>query len=305
MTRTDRTGDERGCPAAHVVRARIAEQVARVRRLDPLVRAAEPGSVHAMRVALRRLRSALATWRPLLDREVTEPIRAELRWLAEQLGGARDAEVTHDRLRDAASSQEAEALRGPVLARLDADLHERTAAAQQAALTAMRSERYRLLLEALARLALDPPLAELADEPAGAVLPARVRHEWRRARRRVAAAETVEDPTERAVLLHDARKAAKRLRYAAEPLVGLYGKDARRFVKAVKRVQSALGTHHDAAVAGNYLLGAADRAAADGEDTFTYGVLYAGEGAAAADAEADFRRRWRAASRKKLRRWLT
>lgn len=300
---TSRTRDVKH-PAAHVVRARLAEQAARVRRLDPLVRAGEPDSVHAMRVALRRLRSALATWRPLLDRDLTEPLRAELRWLADQLGGARDAEVTHARLRDAAVRQRREALRGPVLERLDADLRERTAAAHEAAVTALRSDRHRALLDALTRLAADPPLTERADAPAGEVLPGRVRREWKRLKRRVSAAEDVDDPAERAALLHEVRKAAKRLRYAAEPLVGLYGRDARRLVRAAKRVQSALGEHHDAVVARAHLGEAAERAAADGEDTFTYGVLYAGEGVAATEAEADFRRRWRAASRKRLRRWL-
>jgi CHAD domain-containing protein len=41
----------------------------------------EPDAVHQMRVATRRLRSALATYRPLLDRERTDPVRQELKWL--------------------------------------------------------------------------------------------------------------------------------------------------------------------------------------------------------------------------------
>lgn len=297
--------DPHELPAGRVVHARLADQVARVRRLDPLVRAGEPGAVHDMRVALRRLRSALTTYRPLLDRDVTEPLRAELRWLADQLGAPRDAEVTRARLTEATDTPGAEALRGTVLTRLDAELRERTDTAHEAAVTAMRSDRHRALLDALSRLAAAPPLTDRAAAPAGDVLPRRVRREWKRVRRRVSAIDGVHDPRERAALLHEVRKAAKRLRYAVEPLEGLYGRDARRLVRGARRVQSALGEHHDAVVAQAYLLEAADRAAADGEDTFGYGALYAVEGAAAARAEARFRRRWRPLSREKPRRRLS
>ena len=58
---------------------------------DPRVRRDEPDSVHKMRVATRRLRSTLKTFRPLWDRATTDRLRAELRWLAEVLGPVRDA----------------------------------------------------------------------------------------------------------------------------------------------------------------------------------------------------------------------
>jgi len=54
--------------------------------------------MHQMRVATRRMGSALATYRPLLDGRRSDEIRAELRWLAGLLGAARDAEVMRLRL---------------------------------------------------------------------------------------------------------------------------------------------------------------------------------------------------------------
>jgi CHAD domain-containing protein len=45
-----------------------------------------------MRVATRRLRSALATYRQLFDAQRTEPVRQELAWLGTALGKPRDAE---------------------------------------------------------------------------------------------------------------------------------------------------------------------------------------------------------------------
>ena len=65
----------------------------------PQVRLGIEDSVHRMRVASRRLRSALATFRPLFDREVGDRLREELKWLGGVLGPARDAEVMHERLR--------------------------------------------------------------------------------------------------------------------------------------------------------------------------------------------------------------
>ncbi|MGH3332264.1 MAG: hypothetical protein ACRDPJ_13285 [Nocardioidaceae bacterium] len=66
-----------------------------------------------------------------------------------------------------------------------------------------------------------------------------------------------------------------------------------------------LGEHHDSIVTQEQLLRYAALATADGEDAFTYGVLYAREGAAAEQATARFRSAWRAAYDKKLRRWLS
>lgn len=80
---------------------RIARQVEAVFVHDPLARADSPDGVHRMRVAVRRLRSALATGRPFLDVSVSEPLRTELAWLGGELGLARDAEVLRARLAEA------------------------------------------------------------------------------------------------------------------------------------------------------------------------------------------------------------
>ena len=46
-----------------------------------------------MRVALRRLRSAIKVFRPVIQSERLAVIRDDLRWLLDQLGPARDSEV--------------------------------------------------------------------------------------------------------------------------------------------------------------------------------------------------------------------
>ncbi len=84
--------------AAEVVLAYLRDEVAAIARYDPQVRADEPDSVHQMRVATRRTRSALQAFGQIIDREATRPLCDELKWLAAALGQARDTEVMRDLL---------------------------------------------------------------------------------------------------------------------------------------------------------------------------------------------------------------
>ena len=95
----------RRAPAGVVVLAYLQEHVDRLVTCERGVRSDEPEAVHDMRVATRRLRSTLATYRPLLDREQTDPLREELKWLGEALGRPRDAEVLHQRMLDLVAAQ--------------------------------------------------------------------------------------------------------------------------------------------------------------------------------------------------------
>ncbi len=79
---------------AELVQAAIAGGVLRLVEHDPIVRIGEdPEGVHQARVATRRLRSDLRTFRPVVDTDWSEPLRDELRWLGELLGRVRDADV--------------------------------------------------------------------------------------------------------------------------------------------------------------------------------------------------------------------
>jgi CHAD domain-containing protein len=288
--------------AGAVVQARLATQAEELRALDPLVRSDTPDAVHRMRVAIRRLRSALATFRPLLDRSVSDPLRDELAWLAGVLGEARDTEVMHERLTAVLDAEPGETVRGGARGRVDADLDERYRRAREQALAALGSPRYRDLVARLDALVAAPPWTAAARRPARKVLRSRVAHDWRRLERRYAEATAAHDPADRALHLHETRKAAKRLRYAAETAVPVSGKKARRLVKRTKRLQTILGEHHDSVVTRAWLRDAADRTAAEGEDTFTFGVLHVREEQVAEQAEARLPKAWRKADRAR-RRW--
>jgi CHAD domain-containing protein len=288
-----------GKPAGRVVHRRLAEQVAELLRRDSEIRRGQDEGIHRARVACRRLRSALATFRPLLDRDLTDPLRDEIKWLGTQLGGARDAKVVRERLTGLVGDEEQVA--GDTRRRIDETYARRREDAGRVVATTLTSTRYFELLEALDRLVAEPPWTEVAEEDARDVLPQRVRKDWKRLRRRV---EAVETAAVRAVAGHDARKAAKRLRYAAESLRPVWGKDAKRLVTATKRVTTLLGERQDTVMSRADLAQLTSQAQDAGEDTFTFGRLHAREEQRADDIDGEFSEVWADLSRPRLRKWL-
>ena len=207
----------------------LAGQREAMRSNEPGVRAGDPGPVHDMRVAVRRLRSTLRTFRPVLDRVRAESLRAELRWLGGLLGGVRDGEVLAQRLMAAVAAEPPELIVGPVAARIRERLAPRTGDAQRELVEALDGERYAALL------------ADLAAFPAPEVGPGRLRRLARKAVRR--ADRLLDEAVERAAgagdrridrdggrdeALHEARRAYKRARYAVEVAVPGAGRPARR-----------------------------------------------------------------------------
>ena len=291
-------------PASQVVQARLLEQVAVIRRYDPLVRRDVPDAVHKMRVAVRRLRNALVTYRPLFVRQQTEPVRDELKWLAALLGEPRDAEVMRERLEKMLAEEPPEVVRGAGYQRMDEEMRAQYAQGRQRLLEALGTDRYFALLDRLDELASGPPWSEKAAKPIDSVLRKRVRHDYERLVGRIEFADEAEDPGEREHRLHEARKAVKRVRYAAEALTSIYGKKTMRFVDAMTRVQSRLGDHRDAFVTQERLRELGDEAAGTGDNAFVFGVLYAREQRALLETDDRFVHEWRRASKKNLRRWL-
>lgn len=289
-------GPAPGTAGAHVL-AYVAEQARTIVDLDPAVRRGLPDSVHRMRVACRRLRSCLRSYRSLFDRELTEPVRAELKWLGGELGAERDQEVLLERLREGVDHLPGELVLGPVSARLQAWDAARSAEARERSLAALRAPRYVTLLEALDRLTSHPPLrAEASGKPAK-TLPGAILKEHDRLGTRVERALRLPAGPERDAALHEARKKAKRLRYAAEAARPALGGPAKRLGKRVKAVQKALGDHHDSVVAREVLRRQAVAAQGAGEPGFTWGVLFGQEQAGADARERQLPELWRHATR--------
>lgn len=90
----------------------------------------------------------------------------------------------------------------------------------------------------------------------------------------------------------EARKAAKRLRYAAEAAAVIDGKKARLLERAAHSIQKVLGRHQDSVVAREVLRRLAAEAFPLGENAFTYGRLHAFEQNQADQTEAEFHHDW-------------
>ena len=268
--------------AGEVVLAYVRDQVAAISRYDPLVRRDEPDAVHQMRVATRRARSALQAFGHIIERDATRPLCTELKWLAAALGQARDAEVLRDRLTSELAAIPAALVVGPVEACITAHFTAELAQAGNAALRVLDGQRYLRLLDDLDALLADPPLTPLAQRRAGKALARPVRRAQRRLQRALAAVPGAED---RDAAIHEARKATKRARYAAEAAVPALGGKARRQATQAKELQQLLGDHHDSVVARTVLLDLTEKARAAGHDTFSYGLIYQSQVCQAAKIE--------------------
>jgi CHAD domain-containing protein len=223
-------------------------------------------------VAIRRLRSTLRVFAKDLDASAIADMDSELSWFAGLLGDVRDPEVQQRRFRDALDGIPEELVLGPVNTRIRIDLEAVRLPARNVVSEGMESPRYLAIMAVLGRWRVAPPVR---GDVATSTLLKRARRAQRKADRRLAAAlESADD-----VMLHRARKAAKRARYAAELCEPLdKPKRAKRTIKYYKNVQSLLGDHQDTVVACAALRKMAVTAGTTaGENGFTYGMLYARE----------------------------
>ncbi|MEV0286261.1 MULTISPECIES: CYTH and CHAD domain-containing protein [unclassified Kribbella] len=266
-------------------------QVQAIRERDPEVRRDVPDSIHKFRVATRRLRSALATYRPVVDREAGDRIRDELKWLAGELGVARDAEVQREHFAATVAEQPAELVMGRVAGRIDDHLRGVYREGRAGALVALESERYFRLLDALDRLIANPPLVG-DDRKAKKQIGDLLDHDWKRMRKAVRRSKVAETTAEQDHELHEVRKAAKRLRYAAESAVPVQGDDAADLAARAEDVQEVLGAHQDSVVSRDLLRQLAVQVHLDGGNAFTFGRLHAAEEHRGIQSREDFYTLW-------------
>lgn len=279
-------------PVGELLQRYLRSQFTELLQHEPRVRHGDPDGVHKMRVATRRLRSALASYRSALEPEPARSLRAELRWLAAVLGQARDAQVLRHRLRDLVADEPEDLVMGPVAARLDEELLSDYRNAYQQILGALASQRYFSALERLETLIEQPGWTGTAKDPAGPAAARMIRRDRKRLHRRVRQARQLTGEAY-AEALHDARKDAKRLRYAAEVWAPVRPEDAGVMVDAAEHLQKVLGEYQDSVVARAYLRRMGASASAAGENGFSYGRLHALEQARADAARERFIQAWK------------
>jgi CHAD domain-containing protein len=271
-----------------VARAAIVASIVRLREHEPeLVVSDDPVHVHQARVATRRLRSDLRTFRSVLEVSWADELRSDLRALGRALGAVRDADVLLARLRTRVDDLD------PVDRVAAGILVDRARAAREQARAELalelESRRHAELRSRLDAARRSPPLALGASEPARTGLRPLILRPWKRLRRKVRALG--DDPSDAA--LHDVRIATKRCRYAATAVAPVLGSSAEAFVGALARVQRRLGEHQDAVVTGAWLRATA--ITVDAQTAFVAGELAERERHAADAARGRWRSAWSSA----------
>jgi triphosphatase len=207
-----------------------------------------PDFIHQMRVALRRLRSAVAVFRPALPAGAADFLARELTWLARVLGRARDWDVLVTATLPALAGTGRHAAAARALQRRYA---EQRREARRKARSALESPRYRVLVRALARGLSGGdvrgprrgPAREKASVPAcefsARVLDKRYARVARHGR-------GLHKLTARQ--LHRLRIALKKFRYAADFFAGVYrGGRTRKMLDRLAQLQEVLGEINDVA----------------------------------------------------------
>ncbi len=228
-----------------LVQAYVGEQCAVILDARFALASRDESLVHPARVAIRRLRATLRTFGGVYDADHGASFAKELRWAGLLLGDVRDLQVLAERYTEDAGSTDQAAKR--VIA--DEIQHDRIDA-WDAVTAGLSSVRGAALYAVIARWRDDPPFdgngAAPADRAKKKVDKADAR--WR-ARLERAHAASADDDAEAGELLHDARKAAKRHRYAVELAAPVLGPHADETIDKSKELQDALGAHQDAVVA--------------------------------------------------------
>lgn len=224
---------------------------------------ADTEALHDFRVALRRLRSCLRSYAPLLEKSLPKKLRRRLRALAQATGPGRDTEVQIEWLRPRGQHLAPHHRAGLVwlLARLD----ERMRAAY-ADINEMLEDKFpgveKDLRHRLSVYRTEVHLDARAERPRFASVTADIlRGQTAELEMHLARVGDADDEEE----AHEARISAKRLRYLLEPLADELPAAA-PLVKRLKSLQELLGELHDAHVLETELrqgvgIGAAERAA--------------------------------------------
>ncbi|TCU58708.1 inorganic triphosphatase YgiF [Novosphingobium sp. PhB57] len=204
---------------------------------EPLVLDHRDGAaLHQSRVAIRRLRSALTLFKTLFPDETRRRFNGELRWLAGELGKARDLDVLAD-----------QASEGPLLNRITTARDD----AYLGAIAALDSRRARMLMLDLSEWLVigdwltdedRRALRETTAREFAANALERFRRKVKKGGRRL---EKLDDHAR-----HEVRKTAKKLRYATDFFVALFPEKRerrrhKRFVSALEELQDRLGLLND------------------------------------------------------------
>lgn len=227
------------------MRALLDKDIGNLVQFDPVAREGrDPEGVHQLRVSARRLRSELHVVAPVVKRKALVELDGGLHWLGSTLGRQRDLDVLDELLEkvciDHPSLKTTAAYKG---------LLRQRRSEQRRVTKALRSKRYRSLLDLLDDARRQPPLRRLAAQPAyGVLMPG-----LRAAHANLIRSVSEMGPTPSYEDLHRIRIMVKQCRYTTTIASAFLGDDAVQVANALARVQTVLGDVHDRVVAIDYL----------------------------------------------------
>jgi inorganic triphosphatase YgiF len=225
----------------------LAEQIQTLQAYEPFAwEGVHPEGVHQMRVATRRLRAALKTFRDVLPKEKARALIREASWLCDRLGAVRDLDVHIERLELYRSKTPLS--RHTSLSEYERHLKRDLIKARRCLLVALGSQRFKTFLNCC------QSLQQRADTGTDSAANPQIIRRFatadvvRRLRkiRKAGRALNADSVPER---YHRLRIRIKKLRYQLEILQGPYGKELVKAAKVLRRLQVRLGDHQDACVA--------------------------------------------------------
>ena len=204
--------------------------------------------LHQLRVATRRMRSALRVFGPVLETHFVAASREDLRWLSQVTGPARDWDVLATQIFPLLVAACGES---PALRTVGARIATRQGAARASVRAALSSPRYaRLVMRMAQALDGESRAAPPDDAPGLAAFAARAIRKGHGKLLAGARRLSILTPAER----HELRLEAKKVRYAAEDFAPLFrAKRVGRYLEILSDIQEDLGRANDAAVAARLL----------------------------------------------------
>ncbi|HSM30705.1 MAG TPA: CHAD domain-containing protein, partial [Woeseiaceae bacterium] len=223
----------------------LEQQLEIIRRQRPrALEGIDPEGVHQMRVATRRTRAIMKTFREMLGDASVAKFNAELRWLARNLGRARDADIIERRAKEAGETDAAHYTRF---------LEQETIKAYEHLVDALQSERYAALEDDLQQF-VSAGLAAAMQERFGNLSIAECAHRYiHSALATLLAHGDAVDADAPARELHRLRIEAKRFRYLLDFFGAVQADKWAQMTEAVRNLQDVLGEHQDAITAQAHL----------------------------------------------------
>jgi len=287
----------RDASIADVVSAALRSAAAEIISNDHVIRLDDDSmGLYRARWAARRIRADLKTFTSQFDNSYVDHLRSELRWLANEFGALRRADVLVESVERATASARDNDVKA-VERLIDRARGERQRA-HASVIEVLESTRYIELLDAMVVIAEPDAVFSGAPDAAVEVIPPALMRVWKRVRSVVG--DMPEEPSENDI--RQIRRQMIRLRSATELSVPVFGAAASDFAVLTAKAQQDLGVHLDAIACERWLRSRV--ASLEGLEPFVAGQLVSAQSVISDQALRAWLDSWRACSKRSAVAWF-